>query len=246
MLIVHDLSVQYGSKVVLSEVNLHLEKGETATIVGHNGAGKSTFFGALSGKVPVTSGQIHLDHQQIQNQNEIQRASLISCLFQNPFLGCVPTMSVQENLALAMYKGRKAFLKAGLDSFPSSIIEEVLVPLNLGLENHLDTPMGSLSGGQRQIIAFVMATLVAPQLLLLDEPTAALDPSSALKLMNLAHSYIKKHQISAILISHDLKQALSFGDKIWILSKGTICKEITAEEKQQMTPDLLLKLMQGD
>jgi len=238
MLKLENITVAFGSHVVLNSLSCTIENGDFVVIVGANGAGKSTFFDLIAGKTKPTQGRITLDDVDITRLDEVQRAPLISRLFQNTKFSVVPSMTVAENLAMALYKSKPVGLTAGMGSFPKEIVENLLKPLNL--ENFLDKSMGMLSGGQRQMIAFIMATLQPPRLLLLDEPTAALDPASATKLLTFATNYLKKHSITTLLITHDPNLALALGNKLWVLENGNISKKFGAEEKNRISPENLV------
>ncbi len=235
MLELQHISLAFGDKEVFRNLCATINDGDFILIVGPNGAGKTTLFDIIAGRIGPDSGKIILDGNDISHVDELHRAPYISRLFQNPSLSCVPSMTVAQNLALATYKGRSVKLRNGMHTFPEQVVEEVLKPLNLGLEKLLATPMGSLSGGQRQIISFVMATLVEPRMLLLDEPSAALDPISTTKLLRFAHRYIKEHSITTLMITHDPELARVLGTTLWVVENGTIAKKYHGVEKQQLS-----------
>lgn len=189
-------------------------------LMGANGAGKTTLFDLIAGKTLPDEGRISLDGLDVTKMQERQRACLIGRLFQNPAAGSCPNLTVRENLALAAIKDRQAGFRSGVRAFPAEAADEMLRPLNL--DSLLDLPMGALSGGQRQFIAFAMAVLTPPTLLLLDEPTAALDPRSASTLLTFAHQYVKKHAIPTLMITHDVAFANQYGNRLWILKEGDI------------------------
>lgn len=238
MLKLKNITITFGSNTVLNELSCTIAPGDFVVIVGANGAGKSTFFDLIAGKIKPTSGQILLDDLDITHLDEVQRAPFISRLFQNTKQSVVPSMTVAENLAMALYKNKPISLKNGMASFPTDIITTLLKPLNL--DGLMQKPMGMLSGGQRQMIAFIMATLQPPRLLLLDEPTAALDPASATKLLTFATAYLKQHQITTLLITHDPQLALALGNKLWVLENEGIGKMFTGDEKRNVTPENLV------
>ncbi len=219
-----NISVSIDGKEILKNISCSVQKGDFIVIVGPNGAGKSTFFDMISGKRTPQSGTILFDGVDITHKNDQERATIIGRLFQNPQLNGVASMTVAQNLALSTYKGTMVSLANGMAKFPLHILDD-LKHLNLGSKKTLDTPMKSLSGGQRQLLAFIMATAVPPQLFLLDEPTAALDPIAATKLLQFAIKWIKDHHMTTILITHDPHLALTIGKKIWILENGTITKQ---------------------
>lgn len=222
------VSIIIDGKQILNNISCTIETGDFIVIVGPNGAGKSTFFDMIGGKRIATQGSIFLDDIDITHMDEQHRALFISRLFQNPQLNGIASMTVAQNLALSNYKGKMVSLSDGMKKFPTFLIKE-LEKLNLGSEKILHTPMKDLSGGQRQLLAFIMATLIPPRLFLLDEPTAALDPQAATKLLQFAIKFISEHKMTTLLITHDPELALAIGKKIWILEKGTISKQF--EEK---------------
>ena len=222
MLRLENINVYYDQNHILKNINCTIEKNDFILILGHNGSGKSTLFNLISGKVIPQSGIIYRGEHKITNQSEEERAQSISRVFQNTSAGSVPTMSILENLSLAMLKGRKAGFSMATKNFPKYIVETILKPLNLNLENHLNTPIEKLSGGQRQIITILMATLREPDLLLLDEPTAALDPESSEKVLNFIQRYTKDKNMATLMITHDEKDAEFLSNKKWIMKEGMI------------------------
>lgn len=239
MIKLENVSVSFGGYKVIDNLSCAVNDNDFISIVGANGAGKTTFFDLISGKVKASSGKIFLNNEDITGLSERERAPRISRLFQNTYLGCVSSMTIRENLALAMFKNKNSGLKSGISNFPVAVIEEIIKPLNMGLEKMMDTPMGLLSGGQRQMIAFIMATLIKPKILLLDEPTAALDPASATKLLIFVNEFVRSNKITTLLITHDPNVALVLGNRLWVLEKGTIKKEFGAE-KADLSPDHLI------
>jgi putative ABC transport system ATP-binding protein len=188
----------------------------------------------ISGKRKPTSGTILLDGKDITNLDEQHRALLISRLFQNPQLNGIASMTVAQNLALSNYKGKTISLIDGMKNFPTHVTPE-LNKLNLGSKKILDTPMKDLSGGQRQLLAFIMATIIPPRLFMLDEPTAALDPQAATHLLQFAIRYIADHSMTALLITHDPQLALTIGKKIWILENGHITKQFDQQDQIKLS-----------
>lgn len=234
MLELNNIALAFDQKQVFENLSCKVQDGDFIMIVGPNGAGKSTLFDLIAGRVSCQRGKVLLDGNDITCLSELQRASYIGRLFQNTYLSCVAHMTVAQNLALATYKGRLVSLHSGMKHFPDYLVEEVLKPLNLGLETLLNAPMGSLSGGQRQIISLVMATIVRPRILLLDEPTAALDPMAATKLLTFANRYIKEHAITTLMITHDQMLARTLGNRLWVLEHGVIAKEYAGVEKERL------------
>jgi putative ABC transport system ATP-binding protein len=223
-----NVSVIIDNKEILKNISCTINTGDFIVIVGPNGAGKSTFFDMISGKRIATTGKIILDGADITHLDEQHRALFISRLFQNPQLNGIASMTVAQNLALSNYKGTTVNLRDGMQKFPEHLKSE-LEKLNLGSQKILHTPMKDLSGGQRQLLAFIMATLLPPRLFMLDEPTAALDPQSATKLLQFAIKFIAEHALTTLLITHDPELALAIGKKIWILENGQITKQFDAQ-----------------
>lgn len=235
MLKMKHISKKFNDLQVLNNLCCSVEPGDFVVIMGPNGAGKSTFFDIISGKTAPDCGAIYIDEVDVTSWPEQKRAYLIARLFQNTYLGSCSNLTIRENLALATLKRRKAALTLGIKSFPQQVVDEFLIPLKLNLENLLEVPMAALSGGQRQIISFIMSILNPPKILLLDEPTAALDPHSATKLLLFAKDYAKKHGIPTILITHDPMIAKHLGNRLWILEDGIIKRQF-GTEKISMDP----------
>ena len=234
-----NVSVTIDGKQILKNITCTINSGDFIVIVGPNGAGKSTFFDMISGKRIPTSGKILLDGTDITNLDEQYRAELISRLFQNPQLNGVASMTVAQNLAISNYKGKTVSLLNGMKKFPTHITAE-LDTLNLGSSKILNTPMKDLSGGQRQLLAFIMATIMPPRLFMLDEPTAALDPQSATKLLQFAIKFINKNSMTTLLITHDPELALIIGKKIWVLEDGQITKQFDTEDTANLSASDLI------
>lgn len=239
MLHLHNISVQFGSHLVLNNLSCSIERGDFIVIVGTNGAGKSTLFDTIAGKIKPNKGTISLDGNDITHLNELQRAGLITRIFQNTRLNSVGSLTVAQNLALAHYSRRTARLVDGMRLMPRTRAQALLTHLNMPA-SLLDKPMNALSGGQRQLIAFTMATQLIPKVLLLDEPTAALDPQAATKLLQHATQFIKEHKITTLLITHDPHIALSIGNKVWILKNGVISQQFDATQKKELNPENLI------
>lgn len=232
-----------NEKKALSNVNMELAKGDFVTILGSNGAGKSTLFNAIAGSFPVDEGTIRLDGVNITNQPDYKRSKYIGRLFQDPLKGTAPNMTIEENLALA-------YMRASEGSSPFSMISrrerkefrERLSQLELGLEDRMESPVGLLSGGQRQALTLLMATVVTPKLLLLDEHTAALDPATAEKVLALTQSIVAENQITCLMITHNVPSALALGNRTIMMKNGTITLELSGEERKAMTTQRLLDL----
>lgn len=239
MLKLNAVNVSFGSNHILKNLSCAAQTGDFIVIVGANGAGKSTFFDTIAGKIKPNSGSIFLDDQDVTSLSELQRSAMITRIFQNTRLNSVGSFTVAQNLAMALYSRRNARLVDGMYEMPRTKAEQLIEEIGMH-PSILDRPMNALSGGQRQLIAFVMATQLTPKLLLLDEPTAALDPQSSTKLLEHAMVFIKKHKITTLLITHDPHIALSIGNKIWILENGTIAKQFDAQDKKTLNPDQLI------
>ena len=232
-----------NEKKALNGVDLHLDGGDFVTILGSNGAGKSTLFGAIAGSFVVDEGTIRLDGQNITNLPDFKRSKFIGRLFQDPLKGTAPSMTIEENLALA-------YLRASEKRSPFSVVtardraefREKLAQLELGLEDRMDHPVGLLSGGQRQALTLLMATLVTPKLLLLDEHTAALDPATAEKVLALTKKIVAENHITCLMITHNIPSALSLGNRTIMMNNGRIVLELAGAERENMTTEQLLKV----
>ncbi len=247
MLDLNDISITFypntvNERMALQHVSLHVEKGDFITVLGSNGAGKSTLLNAISGALQVDSGKIILDGKEIQNLPEYKRAKEIGRLFQDPMKGTAPNMSVEENLGLAYSRGKRKTLSRAIKKEDKDFFIEQLKTLGIGLENRLDQKVGLLSGGQRQALTLLMATIVTPKLLLLDEHTAALDPKTEKQMMQITKTIIDKNNITTFMITHNLKQALAYGNKTIIMQEGKIVKILEGKEREEMTFDKLLSL----
>lgn len=247
MLKIHNISKTFNpgtvnEKKALTNLSLHLNKGDFVTILGSNGAGKSTLFNAIAGSFVVDSGSIHLDGVNITNQPDYKRSKYIGRMFQDPLKGTAPNMTIEENLALA-------YMRASSHTSPFSMISkkdrtefrERLAMLGLGLEDRMNHPVGLLSGGQRQALTLLMATLVTPKLLLLDEHTAALDPATAEKVLSLTQTIVAENSITCLMITHNIPSALSLGNRTIMMNNGSIVMELAGEERANMTTEKLLK-----
>lgn len=240
MLKLQNISVSFGSNLILKNISCLIEQGDFIVIVGTNGSGKTTFFDTLAGRIKPTQGTIYLNTQDITHTHEQERALYISRLFQNPLHNCISSLTVEQNIAIASYKGRTVTLHNGLRASHNSAIKKHIELFSFDLQKFKDRTMAELSGGQRQLISFIMATLTHPQLLLLDESTAALDPAAATNLLLCAAQYIKQHAITALLITHDPYIALNIGNKLWVLDEGRIVKQYNHTEKRNIQPNDLI------
>ncbi len=226
-----------NEKTALKDLSLHLDDGEFVTIIGANGAGKSTLFNAICGNFYTDSGSIILDGKDITFLPAYKRSPFIGHLFQDPMLGTAPGMTIEENLALAAGKGGwlSKVTKAEKEKFA-----EKLSLLDMGLENRMKQPVGLLSGGQRQALTLLMATLKKPDLLLLDEHTAALDPKTAAKVLELTEQFIRQDHLTAFMVTHNMRHAIQYGNRLIMMMKGEIIYEVSGEEKKNLKVEDLL------
>lgn len=230
-----------NQKTALMEVNLEMAEGDFLTVIGSNGAGKSTLLNAVAGVYPIDGGKIQLDGNNITGQPEYKRASSIGRVFQDPMRGTAPTMTVEENLSMAMARGKNRGLKMGLCKDNRQFFSDRLALLELGLENRLKDKVGLLSGGQRQAITLLMATLTQPKLLLLDEHTAALDPKTAKKIVELTGKIVGENGLTTMMVTHNMEQALSLGNRLIMMHEGRIILELADDFKKKMTVAGLLQ-----
>lgn len=231
-----------NQKTALENVSLTLEDGDFVTIIGGNGAGKSTLLNAISGTWYVDQGSISIDGVDVTRMPEHKRATFLGRVFQDPMLGTAASMRIDENLALAARRGKFRGLGAGIKPKEREQYKEVLRSLDLGLEDRLTSKVGLLSGGQRQALTLLMATLQKPKLLLLDEHTAALDPKTAAKVLQKTDELIEKDHLTALMITHNMKDAIAHGNRLIMMDHGHIILDIKGEEKKKLTvEDLLAK-----
>lgn len=232
-----------NEKTALHGLSLHLEKGDFVTIIGSNGAGKSTLFNAVAGSFFTDSGSIILDGKDITFDPEHKRAKMIGRLFQDPLRGSAPNMTIEENLYLA---SRRGGMFGHIGKAERELFHERLALLNMGLEDRMTSKVGLLSGGQRQALTLLMATMVTPRLLLLDEHTAALDPGTAEKVLKLTKDIVDKDQITCMMVTHNMQQALDLGNRTLMMANGRIVLDIKGEERANLTVnDLLQKFKDG-
>ena len=227
----------------LKNVSLDIKDGDFITILGGNGAGKSTFLNALAGSFSLDNGEILIEGKDVSNIVEHKRAEVISRVFQNPLDGTAPRMTVAQNMSLALRRGKNRGFKLGTTKEDRKCFKELLATLDLGLEDRLDSEMGLLSGGQRQAIALLMATMTAPKLLLLDEHTAALDPKTQKKIMELTRKKIEEKNLTALMITHNIQDAVKYGNRIIILHRGQLVRDINREEKEKLSAKELYELL---
>ncbi len=229
-----------NEKHALNGVNLKLEDGDFVTVIGGNGAGKSTTLNAIAGVWPVDTGSIVIDGQDVTGLPDFKRASLIGRVFQDPMTGTAATMQIDENLALAARRGKRRGLKWEVTAKEREEYKEKLKVLNLGLEDRLTAKVGLLSGGQRQALTLLMATLVKPKVLLLDEHTAALDPKTAEKVLNATDRIVAEGKLTTIMVTHNMRDAIAHGNRLIMMNDGKVVLDIKGEEKKKLTVEKLL------
>ncbi len=230
-----------NQKIALRNASVELEEGDFVTLIGGNGAGKSTLLNCVAGVYPVERGSIILDGTDVTKLSEHRRASLLGRVFQDPMMGTASNMGIEENLALAFRRGQKRTLKWGIQARERELYKELLSHLDLGLENRLNAKVGLLSGGQRQALTLLMATLKKPKLLLLDEHTAALDPKTAEKVLQLTDQLIRENNLTTLMVTHNMRDAIRLGNRLIMMHDGHIILDIKGEEKQKLTVEDLLK-----
>ena len=231
-----------NEKMALRGLNLTLEDGDFVTVIGGNGAGKSTMLNAIAGVWPVDQGQILIGDADVTKLPEYKRAKYLGRVFQDPMTGTAATMEIQENLALALRRGDSRTLKAGITKKEHAKYREMLATLGLGLEDRMTSKVGLLSGGQRQALTLLMATLKKPKLLLLDEHTAALDPKTAAKVLQTTDMIVNRDNLTTLMITHNMKDAIAHGNRLIMMMDGNIILDIRGEEKKKLTvADLLHK-----
>lgn len=230
-----------NEKHALNGVNLTLEEGDFVTVIGGNGAGKSTVLNAIAGVWPIDEGAIIIDGQDVTGLPEHKRASYLGRVFQDPMNGTAATMEIQENLALAARRGQTRGLKWGITKKEHNGYYEMLKELDLGLEDRMTSKVGLLSGGQRQALTLLMATLKKPKLLLLDEHTAALDPKTAAKVLELSDKIIAEHNLTALMVTHNMRDAIVHGNRLIMMNDGKVILDIKGEEKKKLTVEDLLQ-----
>ena len=235
-----------NEKKALDGINLNIKEGEFVTVIGGNGAGKSTVLNMIAGVYPIDAGQIILDGEDISRKPEHARAKFLGRVFQDPMKGTAAGMEIQENLALAYRRGKKRTLKWAIRKSEKSRYKEALKTLDLGLEERLTSKVGLLSGGQRQALTLLMAALQKPKLLLLDEHTAALDPKTAAKVLELTQSIISEHKLTAMMVTHNMKDAIRMGNRLIMMHEGRVIYDVSGEEKANLkVSDLLEKFEQA-
>ena len=229
-----------NEKKALDQLSLHVKPGEFVTVIGGNGAGKSTLLNAVAGIWPVDSGRIVIDGTDVTGLPDFKRAPYIGRVFQDPMMGTAPDMWLEENLALALRRGQRRGMRWGISKAERELFKEKLATLGLGLEERLTTKVGLLSGGQRQAVTLLMAALKEPRLLLLDEHTAALDPATAEKVLELSDKIVTENKLTALMITHNMRDAIQLGDRLIMMHQGSIILDISGEEKKRLTIQNLL------
>lgn len=231
-------------KRALRHINLQLNKGEFVTVIGGNGAGKSTLMNIISGNLIADVGTITVDGKQVDHLQEFQRSQYIGRVFQDPMAGTAPSMTIEENLAIAYSRNKKRSLRLGVSKKRRDIFRSYLQTLNLGLENRLTAKVGLLSGGERQALSLLMATFTEPNILLLDEHTAALDPARAELITDLTSDIVKEFDLTTLMVTHNMQQALDMGNRIIMMDAGQIIFDVRGEEKSSLTIEALLEEFQ--
>ena len=231
-----------NEKRALQGVELHLKPGDFVTVIGGNGAGKSTLMNIVSGAYAVDEGSIVIDGKDVTKLPEHKRAQYIGRVFQDPMMGTAATMQIEENMALASRRGKIRTLMPGITNKERKAYKESLKILDLGLEERLTAKVGLLSGGQRQALTLLMATLQKPKLLLLDEHTAALDPKTAAKVLDATQKIVEKDNLTTLMITHNMRDAIAYGNRLIMMYDGRIVVDVSGEEKKKLTVEQLLEL----
>ena len=230
-----------NEKKALRGLNLHLDPGDFVTIIGGNGAGKSTMLNMIAGVYPIDCGKIVIDGVNISRDPEYKRAKYIGRVFQDPMRGTAAGMEIQENLALALRRGQRRGLKWGIKNNEKDFYREALAQLDLGLQTRMSSKVGLLSGGQRQALTLLMATLQKPKLLLLDEHTAALDPKTAKKVLDLTNRIVSEQALTALMVTHNMRDAIQIGNRLIMMHEGRIIYDVSGEDKKKLQVEDLLK-----
>lgn len=230
-----------NEKKALNGVNLHLNEGDFVTVIGGNGAGKSTMLNMVAGVYPIDSGKILIDGVNISREPEYRRARYIGRVFQDPMMGTAAGMEIQENMALAFRRGKRRGLLWGIKASEKDFYYEALTKLGLGLQTRMTNKVGLLSGGQRQALTLLMATLQKPKLLLLDEHTAALDPKTAKKVLEITEEIVEEQNLTTLMITHNMKDAITIGNRLIMMHEGRIIYDIAGKEKKNLEVDDLMR-----
>ncbi|MBW1816202.1 MAG: ATP-binding cassette domain-containing protein [Deltaproteobacteria bacterium] len=224
----------------LKSINLEIARGDFVTIIGTNGSGKSTLLNAVGGNFLPDSGTITIAGEDVTNKKDYQRAAAVSRVFQNPFMGTAPNMTIAENLHMAYLRGKRRYPRRGLRGARMATYREAVGQLEMQLEDRLQNPIGTLSGGQRQALTLLMSVVTQPKVLLLDEHTAALDPKSAVQVIDLTKRFVAQGNLTAIMVTHSMQQALDLGNRTIMMHQGRIIDDMSARDKQRATVDDLL------
>lgn len=246
MLKIHDVHKTFNKgtineKVALNGLELELNQGDFVTVIGGNGAGKSTMLNMIAGVYPVDQGNIVIDGVDVTGQPDFKRAAYLGRVFQDPMMGTAADMEIQENLAMAYRRGKKRGLRWGITQKEKVVYKEKLKQFDLGLENRMSTKVGLLSGGQRQAITLLMATLQQPKVLLLDEHTAALDPKTAATVLSLTEKIVQENNLTTVMVTHNMKDAIRYGNRLVMMHEGRIIYDVCGEEKKALHVSDLLK-----
>lgn len=233
-----------NEKKALNGINLVLNDGDFVTVIGGNGAGKSTVMNMITGVYPVDSGKIIIDGIDVTGMSEHKRAKFFGRVFQDPMTGTAANMEIAENLAIAERRGKRRTLRYNVSKKDKERYREILKKLDLGLEDRLTSKVGLLSGGQRQALTLLMATMQKPSLLLLDEHTAALDPKTASKVLNLSKKIIEENKLTTMMVTHNMHDAIEYGNRLIMLHEGRVILDISGQEKKELTVDALLKMFE--
>lgn len=230
-----------NEKKALNGLNIQLNEGDFVTVIGGNGAGKSTMLNMIAGVYPVDSGSVIIDGTDVTKMPEHKRAKFLGRVFQDPMMGTAADMEIVENLALANRRGKARTIKWGVNQKETAHYKEILASLELGLEERLTSKVGLLSGGQRQALTLLMATLKKPKVLLLDEHTAALDPKTAKKVLDITQKIVAENNLTTIMITHNMKDAIRIGNRLIMMNNGKIIYDVSGEEKKNLTTAQLLE-----
>ncbi len=231
-----------NEKIALQDLSLHLKEGDFVTVIGGNGAGKSTMLNSIAGAYEVDEGSILIDGIDVTHLPEYKRAKYIGRVFQDPMMGTAATMQIEENLALAARRGSNRTLRSGITAAEREDYREKLKILGLGLEDRMTAKVGLLSGGQRQALTLLMATLRQPKILLLDEHTAALDPKTAAKVLEVTEKIVSANNLTTMMITHNMRDAIAYGNRLIMMYDGRIVVDVSGEEKKNLTVEQLLEL----
>ena len=233
-----------NERLALDQVSLTLNPGDFVTVIGGNGAGKSTLLNCVAGVYPPDGGDIFIDDVQVTKLPEYKRAKYLGRVFQDPMMGTAADMNIEENLALAYRRGKPRTLRWGITASERKLYQQMLATLELGLEDRMSSKVGLLSGGQRQALTLLMATIQQPRLLLLDEHTAALDPKTARKVLELSERFIRESGLTTMMVTHNMRDAIKVGNRLIMMAGGTIAIDVSGEEKARLTVEDLLKMFE--